>query len=87
VDTFCSPRKQFALLDLAISIYELGVTLIELGAPVQELQRLPLLTKARRCKSLYANDQLEQIAEFREEVERELEAVRLEYAKQGVQAP
>jgi V/A-type H+-transporting ATPase subunit A len=87
VDTFCSPRKQFALLDLAIRIYKKGVALIELGAPVQELQRLPLLAKARRCKSLYGNDQLEKIAEFREEVERELEGIRLEYAKEGKQTP
>jgi V/A-type H+-transporting ATPase subunit A len=83
VDTFCSPEKQFALLDLAILVYKKGVALIELGVPVQELQRLPLLTRARRCKSLYGNDQLEKIAEFREEVGRELEGIRLEYAKQG----
>ena len=87
MDTFCSPKKQFALLDLAIFIYKRGVALIELGAPVQELQRLPLLTKVRRCKSLYGNDQLDQIAELREEIERELEGIRIEYAKQGEQTP
>lgn len=86
VDTFCSPQKQFALLDLAILIYKKGVTLIELGVPVQELQQLPLLTKTRRCKSLYGNDELEKIGDFRNEVERELEGIRLEYAKQEKQA-
>jgi V/A-type H+-transporting ATPase subunit A len=51
--------------------------------PVQELQNLPLLAKARRCKSMYSSDQVEKIAEFREDVEQELENIRLEYAKQG----
>jgi len=53
---------------------------------VQELQTLPLLAKARRCKSVYSSDQLEKIAEFREEVEQVFEDIRLEYAKQGEHA-
>ncbi len=83
VDTFCSPQKQFALLDLALRIYKKGAKLVEMGVPVQELQNLPLLAKARRCKSMYSSDQVEKIAEFREDVEQELENIRLEYAKQG----
>jgi V/A-type H+/Na+-transporting ATPase subunit A len=83
VDTFCSPRKQFALLDLAHLIYKRGIALIELGVPVQELQGLPLLAKVRRCKSMYNSDQLDKIAKLRADVEQELESIRLEYAKQG----
>jgi len=86
VDTFCSPEKQFALLDLALSIYKKGAKLVELGVPVQELQTLPLLAKARRCKSVYSSDQVEKIAEFREDVEQAFENIRLEYAKQGEDA-
>lgn len=86
VDTFCSPQKQFALLDLALLIYKRGVALIELGVPVQELQGLPLLARARRCKSMYSSDELDKIAELRADVEQELENIRLEYAKQGEHA-
>jgi V/A-type H+-transporting ATPase subunit A len=83
VDTFCSPAKQFALLDLALSIYDRGMALIELGVPVSELAELPLLAKARRCKSLYSSDQVDGIGEFAREVEHAFEAIRLEYAKQS----
>jgi V/A-type H+-transporting ATPase subunit A len=83
VDTFCSPQKQFALLDLAHIIYQKGAELVELGVPVQELQNLPLLAKARRLKSMYNSDQVEQIGAFRQEVEQAFEHIRLEYAKQG----
>jgi V/A-type H+-transporting ATPase subunit A len=82
VDTFCSPAKQFALLDLALMIYDKGAELVNLGVPVQELQNLPLLARARRLKSMYSSDQLDSIADFRAQVKKELEKMRLEYAKE-----
>ncbi|EGV33767.1 V-type ATP synthase alpha chain [Thiorhodococcus drewsii AZ1] len=81
IDTFCSPVKQFALLDLAIGIYRSGESLIQLGVPVTELQNLPLLAKMRRIKSMYSSDQLDQIQAFRKEVEKTMEGIRIEYAK------
>jgi len=86
VDTFCSPKKQFALLDLALTIYDRGAALIELGIPVQELQNLPMLAKARRCKSIYNSEQVDGILAFHRECEQTLEQIRLEYAKQGEHA-
>lgn len=83
IDTFCSPAKQYALLDLAITIYKRGEALIKLGVPVTELQRLPLLAKMRRIKSMYSSEQLEQVQAFRLEVDQAMEAIRMEYAKQG----
>ncbi|MEY6433557.1 V-type ATP synthase subunit A [Thioalkalicoccus limnaeus] len=81
VDTFCSPHKQFALLDLALAIYDQGAELVTLGVPVQQLQALPFLSRARRIKTLYSSEQLEQIQAFRAEVEQAIEGLRLEYAK------
>jgi V/A-type H+-transporting ATPase subunit A len=86
VDTFCSPRKQFALLDLTLTIYDRGAALIDLGIPVQELQNLPMLAKARRCKSVYNSEQVDSILAFQRECEQTLEQIRLEYAKQGEHA-
>jgi V/A-type H+/Na+-transporting ATPase subunit A len=87
IDTFCSPQKQFALLDLAVAIYTGGAALIEIGVPVTELQGLPILAKMRRLKSMYTSDQMDQIQSFRAEVEASLESIRLEYAKQEGQGP
>ena len=83
IDTFCSPQKQFALLDIAITIYQGGAELIAIGVPVSELQGLPILTKMRRLKSMYTSDQMDQIESFRAEVETALNEIRVEYAKQG----
>jgi V/A-type H+-transporting ATPase subunit A len=86
VDTFCSPQKQYALLDLAITIYKRGAALIDIGVPVSELQTLPILAKMRRLKSMYTSEQMEQIQGFRVEVNSSMEAIRMEYAKQGERA-
>jgi V/A-type H+-transporting ATPase subunit A len=81
VDTFCSPRKQFALLDLCLFIFRRGAALIELGVPVQELQQLPLLARVRRCKSMFNSDQVDQIEALKADAERTYEKMRLEYAQ------
>jgi V/A-type H+/Na+-transporting ATPase subunit A len=86
VDTFCSPQKQYALLDLAITIYKRGAALIEIGVPVTELQTLPILAKMRRLKSMYTSEQMDQIQAFRVEVNASMEEIRVEYAKQEERA-
>ncbi len=82
VDTFCSPEKQFALLDLTLSIYDQGMILIELGVPVSHLQDLPQLAKVRRCKSMYNSDQVSSIRDLGREIEDAFESIRLQYAKE-----
>ena len=79
IDSFCSPKKQFALLDLMLTIYEQGADLVEHGVPVQEMQSLPILSRARRMKSLFSSEQLDGIRSFRAEVEQALESLRIEY--------
>lgn len=86
VDTFCSPEKQFALLNLCLMIYALGTELVQRGVPVQELQRLPLLARMRRLKSLFTSEQMDEIDAFRDEVEDSFERLRQEYASQEEQA-
>lgn len=83
VDTFCSPAKQFELLDLILTIYDKGAEALNLGVPVRELQELPLLGQARRLKSTYSSEQMVELKNFRTEIERVFNNIRLEYAKHG----
>ncbi len=83
VDSYCSPQKQFALLDQMLSIYQQGANMLELGVPVQELLRLPLLADAQRLKAKYANDQLDGLGEFAAQAAGEFERLRSEYAQHG----
>ncbi|HIC80093.1 MAG TPA: V-type ATP synthase subunit A [Kiloniellaceae bacterium] len=81
VDSFSSPQKQMALLNLMLDIYHEGVRLLQNGVPVQELLRLPLLGKARRCKSGYGNDQVDELKAWGEEARATFEGLRSEYSQ------
>lgn len=82
VDAYCSPQKQFMLLNLVMTLFDRGMELIELGAPVQVLAEHPILAKIRRAKSTWSSDDLQALTVFAEEVEHTFSALRAEYAPQ-----
>ena len=83
VDSYCSPQKQFALLDQMLSIYRQGSKLLEFGVPVQELLRLPLLAEAQRLKGAYSNDQMDELHRFSARADGEFKRLSDEYAQHG----
>ena len=79
IDAYCSPHKQFLLLNLVMTLFEQGSELIELGAPVQELAEHPVLAKIRRAKSTWTSDQMEQLNQFMRETNEAFAALRRQY--------
>ncbi|HEY6094600.1 MAG TPA: V-type ATP synthase subunit A [Gallionellaceae bacterium] len=79
VDSYCSPEKQFALLQLLLSIHEQGNRLLDLGVPVQRLLSLPLLGRARRYKTAHGNDDLARLKANSLEIQVAFDALRTEY--------
>ncbi len=80
IDSYCSPQKQFALLDLVLLIFDEGKSLIKLGVPVEQLQGLSSLGRMKRLKSLYRSDQLEEMQAFKKEFCKELDEMRADYS-------
>jgi V/A-type H+-transporting ATPase subunit A len=88
-DSFCSPQKQFLLLQLMIDIHERGVGMLKHGMPVQELLKLPLLAKARRWKIAYSSEQMDALEQEARDIVPVFDALRAEYANpaaKGAQA-
>jgi V/A-type H+/Na+-transporting ATPase subunit A len=81
VDSFCAPEKQFTLLDLMFQIYHQGAELLDRGVPVQELLDLPILARAKRCKSDYENSQVERLRSFAKDIREAFNRLRMEYAE------
>jgi V/A-type H+/Na+-transporting ATPase subunit A len=81
VDSFCTPEKQFTLLALMLQIYYRGVELLNQGVPVQELLNLPILARAKRCKSDYENSQVASLRNFTKDIEDAFNRLHLEYAE------
>ncbi|MCP4700212.1 MAG: V-type ATP synthase subunit A [Gammaproteobacteria bacterium] len=80
VDSFCSPQKQFLLLDMMLAIYHLGIELLKLEVPVQQLAAMPVLADARRIKSKFDSKQIDELQSFQEEVRAAFDALREQYA-------
>ncbi|WP_456380525.1 V-type ATP synthase subunit A [Thiolapillus sp.] len=83
VDSYCSPQKQFALLDLIIGLYQQGRKLVQAGVPVSSLLALPEIGRARRAKNLYDNDQVQELAALGKELHARLEKMHHEYEEQS----
>ncbi len=83
IDSYCSPQKQYALLQLLLLIYAQGQKLLLLGVPVQRLLSLPLLARARRYKTLHGNDDLARLNANTLEIQVAFDALRNEYANSG----
>jgi V/A-type H+-transporting ATPase subunit A len=79
-DSYASPAKQYALLELMLAIHERGTALLETGIPVRQLLAMPALVQARRCKSVYSSDQVEALRAFGDEVHGQFDKLRAEYA-------
>ncbi len=80
VDSYCSPQRQFAMLELVMLFYQTGRELIELGVPVEQLAQLPEAARLRRMKSVYGNNQLEELKAFSGTLFKRLDDMRAEYA-------
>ncbi len=78
MDAYCSPVKQFMLLDLLLLIHEEGVRLLDLGLPVQRLLELKLLSRARRLKAEFDDDRLEELRAFGSEIQAAFDRLRTE---------
>ncbi len=83
VDSFCSPEKQFLLLDLMMQVHEQGLELIRQGVPFSVLAGLPLMSQLRRLKNQFGNQQLDQLRAQGEEFRKQLEKVKETYREQS----
>jgi len=83
VDSYCSPQKQFQLLDLMLQYHDTGAALIDLGVPVEQLTELPFGSELKRLKSSVPSDDLEQLKRFAEKIRQPLDAMRAEYSSGG----
>lgn len=82
VDSYCSPHKQFALLDLVLDFYDQGVELINLGVPVEQLNELPFIGDIKRLKSSVPNEDLQPFVEYTKKINDKLNLMRAEYSQQ-----
>jgi V/A-type H+-transporting ATPase subunit A len=80
VDSYCSPEKQYALMDMVLAIYHQGRDLLRLGVPIEQIATLPIMGKVRRLKSAFRSDELDVIKRFHDEIRATFDPIRMEYS-------
>ena len=80
VDSYCSPQKQFALLDLVLKYHNGGAEMIKLGVPVEQLSEQPFGAEIRRAKSSVSNDDLHPLDQIWQRIQTMLDGMRAEYS-------
>jgi V/A-type H+-transporting ATPase subunit A len=83
VDSYCSPQKQFQLLDLVLRYHESGSELINLGVPVEQLIELEFGGGLKRLKSTVTNDDLSPLEDYALKIRQSFDAMRVEYSNHG----
>jgi V/A-type H+-transporting ATPase subunit A len=81
IDSYCSPEKQFGLLDIVLHFHDGGVELIGLGVPFEQLDDLPFNVQLKRLKSILTSDNMEPLQDIREKIQQAFDALRLEYER------
>ncbi len=79
VDSYCSPDKQFQLLDLVLQYHESGTELINLGVPVEQLTELAFSSEIKRLKSTVTNDDLSALQDYGMKIRQSFDLIRVEY--------
>ncbi|MDJ0777950.1 MAG: V-type ATP synthase subunit A [Gammaproteobacteria bacterium] len=80
IDSFCSPHKQFKLLDLVLRFHRGGADLIDLGVPVEQLTELPFGGELARLKSSVPNDDLAPLDDYWKHIDNAFDRLRVEYS-------
>ncbi|MDH3760995.1 MAG: V-type ATP synthase subunit A [Gammaproteobacteria bacterium] len=80
IDSYCSPQKQFQLLDLMLQYHHSGSELIGLGVPVEQLIELEFGGELKRLKSTVANDDLTPLADYAQKIRQRFDSLRAEYS-------
>ncbi|MDH3534516.1 MAG: V-type ATP synthase subunit A [Gammaproteobacteria bacterium] len=80
VDSYCSPEKQFQLLDLVLQYHQGGMQMIDLGVPVEQLTELVHGGEIKRLKSSVTNEDLTALQEMAQKVQQTFDAMRAEYS-------
>ena len=79
VDMYCVPQKQMRLLRAILTILDRSREIINRGAPLHQITRLPCIQRVLRSKSRIPNTKLEEFTELEEEVRRELDELERQY--------
>ncbi len=79
IDTYAFPEKQITMLSLILRFHERAEGIVKRGAVISDIQKLPIIHDLLRMKADVPNDDLQQLAVLRNELEDQLDKLEARY--------
>ncbi|MEN3047241.1 MAG: V-type ATP synthase subunit A [Candidatus Caldarchaeales archaeon] len=78
VDSYCSPRKQYALMRLFVTFHRHAEEVLRKGVPLIKIRQLPIITRIVRAKAEFRNEEVEKVEALEQEAKAAISALRPE---------
>ncbi len=79
IDNYSTVGKQIHMLDMILHFHQRARRIIERGALIITIHNLPVVNTLIRCKTMVANDQLEQFEAIRHQIDEQMDQLEQEY--------
>lgn len=76
VDTYCSPTKQFKLLELLILFYNLGIQAIKNGASIVDIRSMPIIGNLLKARMEITDNQMEKLEQLNIEMNEQFKNIK-----------
>ncbi|MCY3975787.1 MAG: V-type ATP synthase subunit A, partial [Thaumarchaeota archaeon] len=76
VDTYCSPTKQFKLLELLILFYNLGIQAIKNGASIVDIRSMPIIGNLLKARMEITDNQVEKLEQLNIEMNEQFKNIK-----------
>jgi len=76
VDTYCSPTKQFKLLELLMMFYHSGIQAIKNGVSINDIRSMPVIGTLLKARMEVHDDQIEKLEQLNTEINEQFKNIK-----------
>ena len=76
VDTYCSPTKQFKLLELLTIFYHSGINAIKDGASINDIRSMPIIGTLLKARMEVTDDQIDKLEQLNTEINEQFKNIK-----------
>ena len=75
VDTYCSPEKQFKLLQLLVDFYKRGQQALKEGAELADIRAMPVISSLLKARMDVKDDEMPKLEQLAQSMDEQFKSV------------
>ena len=77
IDTYCSPQKQFKIMDLLLSFYHKGQDALKNGAELQDIRELDVVSAMIKARMIVHDDSLDELDKISNDMDKQFSGLKI----------